>query len=69
VLGVAWLIVRGNHPLPGAAVSGRRKAYGSGPGKQDWPVAELGEAVEMMRLIKRAICPEDLFNPSKIFVP
>ncbi|MET1112484.1 MAG: FAD-linked oxidase C-terminal domain-containing protein, partial [Allosphingosinicella sp.] len=31
--------------------------HGIGIGKQDWLVAELGEAVEMMRVIKRAIDP------------
>ncbi|MGH6747596.1 FAD-binding oxidoreductase [Novosphingobium sp.] len=41
--------------------------HGIGLGKQDWLVAELGEAVEMMRLIKRALDPQDLFNPGKIF--
>ena len=41
--------------------------HGIGIGKQDWLVAELGEAVEMMRTIKRAIDPLDLFNPGKIF--
>jgi len=41
--------------------------HGIGLGKQDWLVAELGEAVEMMRVIKRALDPKDLFNPGKIF--
>lgn len=41
--------------------------HGIGLGKQDWLLAELGEAVEMMRLIKRALDPRDLFNPGKIF--
>jgi len=41
--------------------------HGIGLGKQDWLVEELGDAVEMMRLIKRAIDPRDLFNPGKIF--
>ncbi|HST37450.1 MAG TPA: FAD-linked oxidase C-terminal domain-containing protein [Allosphingosinicella sp.] len=41
--------------------------HGIGLGKQDWLVEELGEAVEMMRVIKRAIDPKDLFNPGKIF--
>ncbi|WP_332677109.1 FAD-linked oxidase C-terminal domain-containing protein [Brevundimonas sp.] len=41
--------------------------HGIGLGKQDWLVEELGEAVEMMRTIKRAIDPHDLFNPGKIF--
>jgi D-lactate dehydrogenase (cytochrome) len=41
--------------------------HGIGIGKQDWLVAELGEAVDVMRTIKRAIDPLDLFNPGKIF--
>jgi len=41
--------------------------HGIGLGKQDWLVEELGEAVETMRLIKRALDPNDLFNPGKIF--
>lgn len=41
--------------------------HGIGLGKQDWLVEELGEAVEMMRTIKRAIDPQNLFNPGKIF--
>ncbi|MDB5431682.1 MAG: linked oxidase domain protein [Caulobacter sp.] len=41
--------------------------HGIGLGKQDCLVDELGEAVDMMRVIKRAIDPKDLFNPGKIF--
>ena len=41
--------------------------HGIGLGKQDWLVEELGDAVEMMRMIKRAIDPQNLFNPGKIF--
>jgi D-lactate dehydrogenase (cytochrome) len=41
--------------------------HGIGLGKQDFLVAELGEAVDLMRVIKRAIDPKDLFNPGKIF--
>ncbi len=41
--------------------------HGIGLGKQEWLVEELGEAVEMMRMIKRALDPKDLFNPGKIF--
>ncbi len=41
--------------------------HGVGLGKQDWLVAELGDAVDMMRTIKRALDPKDLFNPGKIF--
>jgi D-lactate dehydrogenase (cytochrome) len=41
--------------------------HGIGLGKQDWLVAELGEAVDLMRAIKRALDPKDLFNPGKIF--
>lgn len=41
--------------------------HGIGLGKQDCLVDELGDAVDMMRLIKRAIDPQNLFNPGKIF--
>ena len=41
--------------------------HGIGIGKQQFLVDELGDAVDMMRLIKRAIDPQDLFNPGKIF--
>ena len=41
--------------------------HGIGIGKQDWLIAELGEAVDTMRLIKQAIDPKNLFNPGKIF--
>lgn len=41
--------------------------HGIGLGKQDALVAELGDTVDLMRLIKRAIDPKNLFNPGKIF--
>jgi len=41
--------------------------HGIGLGKQDWLVEELGDAVDLMRAIKRALDPKDLFNPGKIF--
>jgi D-lactate dehydrogenase (cytochrome) len=41
--------------------------HGIGLGKQDWLVEELGDTVETMRMIKRALDPKDLFNPGKIF--
>lgn len=41
--------------------------HGIGIGKQDWLVEELGDAVDIMRTIKRALDPRDLFNPGKIF--
>jgi D-lactate dehydrogenase (cytochrome) len=42
--------------------------HGIGLGKQDWLVRELGEdGVDMMRTIKRALDPQNLFNPGKIF--
>jgi len=43
--------------------------HGIGLGKQDWLVAELGDAVDLMRTLKRALDPLDLFNPGKIFSP
>lgn len=41
--------------------------HGVGLGKQQWLVAELGEAVDVMRALKRTLDPHDLFNPGKIF--
>jgi D-lactate dehydrogenase (cytochrome) len=41
--------------------------HGIGLGKQDWLVEELGEAVDLMRTLKRAFDPNDLLNPGKIF--
>lgn len=41
--------------------------HGIGLGKQDWLVAELGDAVDVMRTLKRALDPKNLFNPGKIF--
>ena len=41
--------------------------HGIGLGKQHWLEEELGEAVDVMRLLKRAMDPDDLFNPGKIF--
>ena len=41
--------------------------HGIGLGKQHCLVDELGEAVDLMRVIKRALDPQNLFNPGKIF--
>ena len=41
--------------------------HGIGLGKQEWLVEELGDAVEVMRTVKRALDPKNLFNPGKIF--
>lgn len=41
--------------------------HGIGLGKQEWLVAELGDAVDEMRAIKRALDPDNLLNPGKIF--
>lgn len=41
--------------------------HGIGLGKQHCLVDELGEAVDLMRMIKRAMDPRNLFNPGKIF--
>lgn len=42
--------------------------HGIGLGKRPWLVEELGEdVVDIMRLVKRAIDPDGLFNPDKIF--
>jgi len=43
--------------------------HGIGLGKQDSLLAELGEGVEVMRAIKRALDPRGILNPGKIFPP
>ncbi|MGH7093078.1 MAG: FAD-linked oxidase C-terminal domain-containing protein, partial [Stellaceae bacterium] len=40
--------------------------HGVGYGKMEFLPAEHGEAVEVMRTIKRALDPENLLNPGKI---
>jgi D-lactate dehydrogenase (cytochrome) len=41
--------------------------HGIGIGKQEWLAKELGESVQIMRAIKTALDPKNLFNPGKIF--
>jgi D-lactate dehydrogenase (cytochrome) len=42
--------------------------HGIGLGKMNWLVRELGDdGVDMMRMIKHAVDPKNLFNPGKIF--
>jgi D-lactate dehydrogenase (cytochrome) len=41
--------------------------HGIGCGKIDFLIAEHGEAVNVMRAIKKAIDPDNLMNPGKIF--
>ncbi|MBD9372860.1 FAD-binding protein [Rhizobium sp. ARZ01] len=41
--------------------------HGIGQGKQAFLPRELGEAVDVMRQIKRALDPDNIFNPGKIF--
>jgi D-lactate dehydrogenase (cytochrome) len=41
--------------------------HGIGQGKQDYMLSELGsEALDAMRLVKRALDPDNIFNPGKI---
>jgi D-lactate dehydrogenase (cytochrome) len=40
--------------------------HGIGIGKLDFLEAEHGDAVPVMRAIKRALDPENLFNPGKV---
>jgi len=41
--------------------------HGIGQGKQAFLPRELGEAVDVMRQIKRALDPDNILNPGKIF--
>jgi D-lactate dehydrogenase (cytochrome) len=41
--------------------------HGVGLGKQKFLIAEHGEAVSVMRLIKKALDPDNILNPGKIF--
>ena len=40
--------------------------HGIGLGKQSYLLEELGEAVDLMRDLKRTFDPENLLNPGKI---
>jgi D-lactate dehydrogenase (cytochrome) len=40
--------------------------HGIGYGKMEFLVSELGEAVSVMRTIKRALDPANILNPGKI---
>ena len=40
--------------------------HGIGWGKMDWLEAELGDALDVMRSLKRALDPQNIMNPGKI---
>ncbi|NQV44690.1 MAG: FAD-binding protein [Rhodospirillales bacterium] len=40
--------------------------HGVGSGKQDFLIAEHGEAVSVMRMVKNALDPQNIMNPGKI---
>ena len=51
------------HPLPSLGTG----EHGVGIGKKEFLVHELGVGtVQLMRTIKHAIDPDDLFNPGKV---
>jgi D-lactate dehydrogenase (cytochrome) len=41
--------------------------HGVGLGKQKFLIAEHGDAVSVMRQVKRALDPDNILNPGKIF--
>ncbi|MDW9592035.1 FAD-binding protein [Sinorhizobium meliloti] len=41
--------------------------HGIGQGKMPFLAAELGDALDLMRQIKRSLDPDNIFNPGKIF--
>jgi D-lactate dehydrogenase (cytochrome) len=43
--------------------------HGVGQGKRKYLQAELGDGLTVMRSIKAALDPHDIFNPGKIFLP
>ena len=61
-------VIGPHHLLARAGDVGRLELleHGIGLGKLAWLEAEHGEPLDLMRVIKRALDPDNLFNPGKV---